>query len=118
VHSRRPRIRKTMGVKLPRKFNKITVILALVKANYLMKKVSKEVLLKYRKVSNPLKIAVIQIINTLVTYCFQMRKVDMMATLVLVNTTLILCHGFTDETGSTLSAFGTILAWSGDFSKG
>jgi histidine kinase len=94
------------------------VIIALIKANYLMKKVSKEVLLKYRKASNPLKIAVIRIINTLVTYCFQMRKVDMMATLVLVNTTLILRHGFTDETGSTLSAFGTILAWSGDFSKG
>jgi hypothetical protein len=79
--------------------------------------INKKALLNYRKETDPLKLAAINI-DMFVSSAFQPRKMDMIAALILVNNTLILLHGFTDEAGSILSMIGVILAWTGDFTRG
>ncbi|KAI2492115.1 PhoQ sensor [Fragilaria crotonensis] len=109
---------KELGVKLPRKFNKLTVIMALIKAKKAMKGKTEEDLLNFPLANDPSKIAAVRIINTIVTYAFQARMSDIMATLALVNTRLILIYGFTDEAGSILVCYAFLLAWIGDFDVG
>ena len=109
---------KELGVKLPRKFNKLTVIMALIRAKKLMKGKTEEDLLNFPLANDPSKIAAVRIINTIVTYAFQARMNDAMATLALVNTRLILTYGFTDEAGSILVCYAFLLAWTGDFDAG
>ena len=109
---------KELGVKLPRHFNKMTVIMALIKAKKLMKGKTEEMLLEHPVAKDASKIAAIRILNTLVTYSFQARLNDMMATLALTNTCLILKYGLTQEAGSVLVMFAFLLSWLGEFNQG
>ena len=109
---------KELGVKLPRKFNKLTVIMALIRANKSMNGKTEEVLLNFPLANDESKIAAVRIINTMVTYAFQARMNDAMATLALINTSLILKYGFTDEAGSILVVYGLLQAWTGNFEVG
>jgi len=72
---------KQLGVKLPKKFSKLTVIFNLIKAKQLMKGKTEEMLLTYPLANDPTKIAAMRIINTIVTFAVQARLHDLMATL-------------------------------------
>ena len=109
---------KQLGVNLPKKCTKLTVIFALIKAKQMFRGKSDAMLLNFPLANDPSKIAAVKIINTMVTVTFFARLIDVMPTLALINCQLILKYGFTDEAGSILACYGTLVAWTGEFKEG
>jgi predicted ATPase len=109
---------RLLGVKLPREFSKLTVVWSLFKAKSKMKKVTRDILLNYPLSNNPSITTAVRILNTIVIYAFQNRMSDLMATVALINTTLILRYGLTDEAGSIFAMYGFLMACTGDFTYG
>jgi predicted ATPase len=83
---------KMLGINLPPKFNMLTVIYAFYKAKQAMTKKTVAKLSNYPMATNPSKIVAIRILSSLVIAAFQARLVNMMVTLSLINTTLIVLH--------------------------
>lgn len=107
-----------LGVKLPRRVTKLTVIFSMMKAKRLLRGKSDAELLSFPSANDPSKIAAVRIINTMVTVAFHARLSYMVGTLVFINTALILKHGFTDQAGSILACYGNLLAFKGEFDEG
>jgi predicted ATPase len=83
---------KWLGVKLPQRFNKLSVIVAFYRARQVMTKTTVNKLLDFPMATNPSMVVAIRILSSLVIAAFQARLVNMMATLALINTTLIIRH--------------------------
>jgi predicted ATPase len=112
------RFLKELGVRVPKKFNKLTFWCSYIKAKKMIKGKKECDFMNYKLANEPYYIAAMKIISALVHFTFQSEMVEVMATLICINAALSFKYGFTNETGSILGNFGLILAFVGNFSEG
>jgi predicted ATPase len=103
-----------LGVKLPKRVTKLTVVMALIKVRKTLKGKTKEMLLSYPRSTNPSKSAAVRIISTLISVSFQTRRSNLVGALTFIGTQLLLKHGFTSEAGPLMGCYGIVLGFIGD----
>jgi predicted ATPase len=106
-----------LGVRVPKKFNKITVFMAYVETKWRMRGITEDSILTYKAATDPYKVAAMKIISALTHFTFQIEMLDAMATLVFLNTSLCLKYGFIEESGTIFGNYGLLLAFAGDFTE-
>jgi predicted ATPase len=105
---------KLLGVKLPQKVTKLTVVMALIKVKRMLKGKTKEMLLSYPRSTNASKSAAVRIISTLISVSFQTRRSNLVGALAFIGNQLLLKYGFTSEAGPLMGCYGIVLGFVGD----